>query len=126
MRTAGRILAILTVVALLLPWAPPILCARAGAAAMPCCKTQAPCDFQVKTNGCCSLERGPVAPAGTAGIQANSLGSSLVRQPQLATVDHATLENAGVLTPLGGDRLWYPPAHDRSASLFLRNASILR
>jgi hypothetical protein len=126
MRTAGRLFTILTVVALVSPWAPALLCARPGAGAMPCCKTEAPCDFQMQANRCCSIGQAAAAPAGTAGTPANSALSVLSRPSQVAVVDLASPDGSDGLRPPGRDRLWYPPAHDRSPSLFLRNASILR
>ncbi len=126
MRTAGRLLAILIAVALVSPWVPSLLCARPGAIAMPCCTTQGPCGSQMQTNRCCSVERGPVVPAGDAGIQTNSPGSGTTRHPLPATVDGAASDGAEVLAHLGGHRLWYPSAHGRSPSLFLRHAAILR
>ncbi len=126
MRPSGRLFAVLTVVALVSPWAPALLCARPGDGAMPCCKTEAPCDFQMQANRCCSIGQAAAAPAGTAGIPANSALSGRGRPSQIAAVDLGFPDGSDRLRPPGRDRLWYPPAHDRSPSLFLRNASILR
>jgi hypothetical protein len=126
MRTIGRLLAVLTVITLVSPWVPSLLCAQAAAGAMPCCRTQAPCDLQIQSNRCCTVERGTAAPAGSTAVLTSSYASAHVRYPQLATVDHTLSEDAVASAHPDGDRLWYPPSHDRSTPLFLRNAAILR
>ena len=126
MRTAGRLLAVLTVAALLSPWVPSVLCARPGKAAMPCCKTQAPCRSQMGANGCCSVERAPAAPGGSPGTPAPPAASGQAKRAQPVHADRLAADLSSGFDQARTERLWYPPAHDRSAPVFLRNVSILR
>jgi hypothetical protein len=126
MRMAARFATILTVVALVSPWVPALLCARPGAETMPCCKTQAPCHFQMTARGCCSIERAPATPGGAAGTLPPPSGSEQIQRPRPAHVDLLDGDLVARFVFTRVNRLWYPPAHDDSAPLFLRNVSILR
>ena len=127
MRTTIRLLAALTVAALMSPLVPTLVCASAGTPAMPCCRTDAPCDLQLQSSRCCTVQRGTATPqAGTAGVESASHLRGTARPTEAATLESGHPENAPAPAHHDGQRLWYPPAHDRSASLYLRNASILR
>jgi hypothetical protein len=125
-RMTSRFVVLVLVSALLVPWVPSFLCARPGAPAMPCCKTDGPCDLQMQANRCCAVEKGTAGPTGTAAVLTSAHLSAQARYPQLATVTEVVSADVVVAAHADGDRLWYPPAHDRSTSLFLRNAAILR
>ncbi len=105
---------------------PAIYCAQARVHAMPCCKTSTPCNVGMKASACCTLDPTPASPGKTTGAEVRSAASSLEKR-------HAAeaLETPAPAARRGGplaraDRLWYLPAHDGSAPLYLRNASILR
>jgi len=77
----------------------------------------------MKANGCCSVERAPAAPGGSPGTPAPPAGSG---QAQLVHDDRLAADLSSGFNQARAERLWYPPAHDRSAPVFLRNVSILR
>jgi hypothetical protein len=127
MKTTARLLAALTVATLLSPLVPTLLCASPGTPAMACCRTAAPCDLQMQSGRCCAVQRGTAAPqAGPAGVETSSQVRVSTQKTQAALAGPGHTVDAPVLAPRPVQRLWYPPAHDRSPSLYLRNASILR
>jgi len=80
----------------------------------------------MKTNGCCSVERAPAAPGGPPGTPAPQAGSGQAKRAQPVHDERLAADLASSFDQARADRLWYPPAHDRSAPVFLRNVSILR
>ena len=104
------------------PLVPALACGQTGD--MPCCRPSVPCDLGIGTGHCCrtvsassSSEpiKGVMQPADPGRLQ-QSHGSSPFS-------DDVTSHLATVLR---FDRQWFPPSHDDSTPLFLRNASILR
>jgi len=122
MRRAARSLLILTVLAVVCPLVPVLACGQAGG--MPCCRPSVPCDLGIGTGECCRTMSAPAGsvPPGGATQSANPGPLLRVHGPSPISVD-ATPHAVAVL---GFNRLWFPPHHDDSTPLFLRNASILR
>jgi len=77
-------------------------------------------------NSCCSVERAPATPGGPPGIPASQAGSGQAKRAQPVHDERLAADLASGFDQARADRLWYPPAHDRSAPVFLRNVSILR
>ena len=124
--TANRFCVGLTLLALLVAGGPALYCAQPGAAAMPCCKPSTHCDLGMKANACCVLDPTPASPERTADAQVPSTGFHSLQRLQPATAGGAAPAVSGPVALLRAERLGYPPAHDASTPLFLRNASILR
>jgi len=93
---------------------------------MPCCKTQVPCDLQMKTNRCCTVERAPEAPGAATGVPPPQSGSWQAQRLQPFHADLLAADIGARFDLSRADRSWLLPEHDRSAPLFLRNVSILR
>jgi hypothetical protein len=125
MRTLPCILTGVTALALLAAGGPALYCVQAAAHAMPCCKTSTPCDLGMNAGACCTLDPAPGSPEKTAAAGVRSAASGPDRRPPAAALETAA-PAGGPLAPARADRLWYPPAHDGSPPLFLRNASIRR
>ena len=125
MRILGRILSLVTAVALRAAGGPALYCAQASMHSMPCCRTSARCDLGMKAAACCTVEPSSAFPGKTIAGQTTS-GSSLSGKRPLAAAPESEA-SAGAVRPVARDgRLWYPPPHDGSPALYLRNASILR
>ena len=125
MRTVGRILSGVAVVALLAAGGPALYCSQATAHAMPCCKTSSHCDPGMKAAACCTVEPASTSPGKTIAGQTTS-DSSLSGKRPLAAAQESEASGVAVRHVARDGRLWYPPPHDGSPALFLRNASILR
>lgn len=125
MRTPGRILSGLTVLALLSAGGPALYCAQATAHSMPCCKTSARCDLGMKAASCCTVEPGSASPEKSTAGQTMS-GSTLSGKRPHAAAPESEASGGAVRVVARDGRLWYPPPHDGSPALHLRNASILR
>lgn len=119
------ILSVVAALALLTAGGPALYCAQAAAHAMPCCKTSTPCDLGMKAGPFCTLDPAPGSPEKTAAAGIRSAASGPDKRPPAAALETAA-PAGGLLALARADRLWYPPAHDGSPPLFLRNASILR
>lgn len=111
--------------ALLTAGGPALYCSQAAAHTMPCCKTSPHCDLGMKAAACCTVEPASASPGKTISGQATS-GSSLSGKRPLASVPESEASGVAVRPVSRDGRLWYPPPHDGSPALFLRNASILR
>jgi hypothetical protein len=124
MRAMARCLVILTVLAIVGPFVPALACGQADSGSMPCCKASVPCDLGIGAGSCCRITSAPPSsiPAGMTMQPANP-GRILPAHGPASTSGDAT---PYALVSLRFDRLWLPSAHDDSAPLFLRNASILR
>lgn len=124
MRTLGRILSGAAVVALLGAGSPALYCSQATARTMPCCKTAAHCDLGMKAAACCTVEPASASPGKTIAGQTAS-GSSLSGKRPLAAAPESEASGGGVRPVARDGRLWYPPPHDGSPAIYLRNTSIL-
>jgi hypothetical protein len=124
MRTLGRILSLVTAVALFAAGGPALYCAQASAHSMPCCKTSARCDLGMKAAACCTVEPSSGSPERAAGLGTGFAARSPEKRPHAACF----LQEDSAVDPValeGPARLWYPPAHVESVPVYLRHVSIL-
>lgn len=125
MRVLGRILSGVAVLALLAAGGPALYCSQAAAHTMPCCKTPVRCDLGMKAAACCTVEPASDSPGKTIAGQITS-GSSLTGKRAHAAASGSEASGDVIRPDASDGRLWYPPPHDGSPALYIRNASILR